>query len=145
MMLLCMVLSPPPSSANYSRMSAKIGAECPNWIAISPWTLNLNSKSNKVWKNAKEMTFLWHVLFGLSDVSLQDMTLPILDWFWKNVGYALSWKLFIYSYPLLDLWEFDPVFLPSAELFTGQIILPFDWVYVRFENFREFRMELRNL
>ena len=41
------------------------------YIAFSSWNLNLNSKSNKIWKNEKGMAFLRNILFCRSDVSLQ--------------------------------------------------------------------------
>ena len=41
------------------------------YIANSPWNLDLNSKSHKIWKNEKGMAFLRNILFCLSDVSLQ--------------------------------------------------------------------------
>ncbi len=63
-------LPPPPPQPH--RMSAKIGAGCCNHIAFSALNLNLNSKSNKIWKNQKEMAFLRNILFCLSDISLQS-------------------------------------------------------------------------
>ena len=60
---------PPPLQPH--RISAKIGAGCCNHIAFWAWNLNLNSKSNKIWKNEKGMRFLRNILLCWSDVSLQ--------------------------------------------------------------------------
>ena len=60
-----------PSPPHPHRMSAKIGVGCCNHIAFWAWNLNLNSKSNKIWKNEKGMAFLRNILFCRSDVSLQ--------------------------------------------------------------------------
>ncbi len=101
-----MVLSPPPLLSQLE-WALKFGAECRNYIAISPWNLNLNSKSIKVWKTAKEMTFLRHLLFGLSDVSLQRYDFANFGLILKKRRICPVLRLFIYSYSQLDLWEFD--------------------------------------
>jgi len=64
------------------------------YIANAAWNLNLNSKSHKIWKNEKGMTFLRNILFCLSDVSLQRYDSanrrPILE---KNT-FSHSWQLY---------------------------------------------------
>jgi hypothetical protein len=68
-------------------MSAKIGAGCCNHITFPAWNLNLNSKSKKIWKNKKGMSFLRNILFCRSDVSLQRYETSKFE---KNVFFTKS-------------------------------------------------------
>jgi len=66
------------------------------YIANSPWNLDLNSKSHKIWKNEKGMAFLRNILFCLWDVSLQRYDSanrrPILEkTLFHTVGSCTQW------------------------------------------------------
>ncbi len=81
------------------------------YIAISPWNLDLNSKSHKIWKNANDMAFQWHIYWKKTlfhtDGSCTLWPKMIMSWGkqltclavvgWPRIKRSLFLKLFLES------------------------------------------------
>ncbi len=62
--------------------------------ANSPWNLDLNSKSYKIWINKKGVVFLRNILFCLSDFSLQRYDSANRRLILEKNTFSDSWQLY---------------------------------------------------